>query len=280
MARLSRISTRLPALGCAALLVSPLACSEDSSQITVDAVGCEVSISTRYHVTPGRDGLTFEIPHEFGTRIWIGPLIQHSDKPLDSVYRGALKVEHHAPGCMAISSSPWVSVQGLHQEVDLIGVSDQEVTHVIEHCNATMNPEAVAVAARLAKGCAAVLPTDKAAEALLGKKITYTPEAELIKGRKRPLLVTSWAIIQPELSSNLASQGVQRGARITSVCGVPVSEIEEGGKTLCCGTAVTDHIDATIVEDGKSRTITGSLPSNSSEQLAAQRPGAATGCGR
>jgi hypothetical protein len=245
----------------------------------VDALGCEVPVSTRYHVQPGRNGVTFGIPHTIGTLIWIGPLAEHTAKPLDSQYRGALKVEHYPPGCMSISALPWVAVQGLHQEVDLIGLSDQEVMHLIEHCNATMNPDAIAIAARMAKGCAAVLPTDEAAEALFGK-VGLTKIATQRKGTMRPLAVTSWAIYQPELSPNLQAQDVHKGALVTSICGVPVSEVEEGGASLCCGTAINHHIDAIIVEDGKSRTITGPTPTKTRTypNVGGSRA-AATGCG-
>jgi hypothetical protein len=228
-------------------------------ELLVDALGCEVPISTRYHANPGKDGITFEIPRTLGTRIWIGPLTQHADTPLDSQYRGALKVELHKPGCMSISDRPWVSVQGLHQEADLIGLSDQEVAHVIEHCNATMNPEAVAIAARMAKGCAAVVPTDEAVDALLGKA-GLAKVVSLREGTTRPFPVTSWQIFLPERSPNLEAQGVHKGAEVTSICGVPISEVEEGGASLCCSTAVTDHIDAIVVENGNARTITGPAP--------------------
>lgn len=244
---------------CVALLTPARAPAQSQAEILVDALGCEVPVSTRYHLQPGHDGVTFEIPHTGDSRIWIGPLTQHTDKPLDSQYRGALKVEHYKPGCFAISSLPWVSVQGLHQEIALIGLSDQEVAHVIEHCNATMNPEAVAIAARMAKGCAAVLPTDEATKAIFGKA-GFTKMVALRDKTTRPYPVASWAVFQPELSPSLGAQGVQKGALVTSICGVPVSEVEEGGATLCCSTAVADHIDVTVVEEGKSRTITAPLP--------------------
>lgn len=187
---------------CTALLDPARAPAQAQAEVLVDALGCEVPVSTRYHVQPSRDGITFEIPHTSGTRIWIGPLAQHTDQPLDSQYRGALKVEHYKPGCFAISERPWVAVQGLHQEVDLIGLSDQEVAHVIEHCNATMNPEAVAIATRMAKGCAAVLPTEEATKALLGKTV-FAKVVSLRENTTRPYPVASWAIFQPELAPNL-----------------------------------------------------------------------------
>jgi hypothetical protein len=247
----------------------------------VDALGCEVPVSTRYHVQPGHDGVTFEIPHIGDTRIWIGPLHQHRDKPLDSQYRGALKVEHYKPGCFAISALPWVAVQGLHEEIALIGLSDQEVAHVIEHCNATMNPEAVAIAARMAKGCAAVLPTDEAKKALFGKA-GIAKVGSLRDTTTRPYPVASWEVFLPELSPSLRAQGVHKGALVTSVCGVPVSEVEEGGATLCCSTPVADDIDATVVEEGKSRTITAPLPAQSKtpvDTTAINSTARATGCG-
>jgi len=247
---------------CAALLGTARARAEAQPEILVDALGCEVPISTRFHVQASGEGVTFEIPNTFGKRIWIGALTRHIAEPLDSQYRGALKVEHYKPGCFAISELPWVAVQGLHQEVDLIGLSDQEVTHVIEHCNATMNPEAVAVAARIAKGCAAVLPTEEATDAVLGK-VGLTKIITPREGTTRPFPVTSWEISQPERSPNLKAQRVHKGARVTSICGVPVNEVEEGGASLCCSTAVADHIDAIIIEDGKSRTITGPAPTQS-----------------
>ena len=247
----------------------------------MDALGCEVPIDARYHVRPGKDGVRFEIPGTAGTRIWIGPLEQHAASPLDSRYRGALKVERYAPACMSISALPWIAVQGLHQEVDLIGVSDPEVLHVIEHCNATMNPEAIAVAARMAKGCAAVLPTAQAKEALFGRA-GLTQVVNPRQGTTRPFPVTSWEIFSPERAPNLKTQDVHKGALVTSVCGVPVSEIEEGGDTLCCGTPITQHIDAVIVEDGKSRAITGPAPiqAAASANAASARPNATAGsCG-
>jgi hypothetical protein len=266
---------------CVALLSPARAPAQSRAEILVDALGCEVPVSTRYHVQPGHDGITFEIPHTSDTRIWIGPLRQHTDKPLDSRYRGALKVEHYKPGCFAISSLPWVAVQGLHEEIALIGLSDQEVTHVIEHCNATMNPEAVAIAARMAKGCAAVLPTDEVTKALFGKA-GFTKDVALRENTTRPYPVVSWAVFQPELSPSLLAQGVHKGALVTSICGVPVSEVEEGGATLCCSTAVADHIDVTVVEEGKSRSITAPVPAQSrtpADTAAINSKARVTGCG-
>jgi hypothetical protein len=204
----------------------------------------------------GGQGATFEIPDTMGTRIWIGPLHSHSAVRLDSRYRGVLKVDRYQPGCFAISDRPWVSVQGLHEEVDLFGLSDQEVSHVIEHCNATMNPEAVAVAARMAKGCAAVLPTEEVKAALFGGAGDSRMVGTMRKGSTRPFPVRAWGLVVVERSPNLQAQGVRKGAAVISVCGVPVSEVEEGGATLCCSSPVGDHIEAVIVEDGKSRTIT------------------------
>jgi hypothetical protein len=247
---------------CCALVWPASLPAQVQPEILVDALGCEVPISTRYHATPDHEGITFEIPHNDGTRIWIGPLAQRATKPLDSQYLGALKVEHYEPGCMAISDLPWAAVQGLHEEVDLVGISDREARHIIEHCNATMNPEATAIAARMAKGCAAVLPTEVARKALLGQAGFASMLTER-EGAKKPYVVTSWAIFLPERSPNLQAQGVRKGTLITSICGVPVSEVEQGGATLCCATPVTDHIDATIVEDGKSRTLTGPVPAES-----------------
>jgi len=247
---------------CAALLGPGRAPARDAPELLVDALGCEVPVSTRYHAEPGRDGITFGIPGTLGTRIWVGPLSAHAGKPLDSKYAGALKVERFAPGCFALSDRPWTSVQGLHQEVDLIGLSEAEVAHVIEHCNATMNPEAAAVAARMARGCAAVLPTQAAKDALFGKA-GLTSEVTPREGTTRPFPVTSWAIFLVERSPALAAQGVSKGARVTSVCGVPVSEIEEGGASLCCARPVTDSLEAVIVQDGKARTITAPAPAHS-----------------
>jgi hypothetical protein len=264
---------------CATLFGSMRADAQSPAQFLVDALGCEVPISTRYHVQPSRDGITFEIPHTFGTRIWIGPLAEHDTKPLDSQYRGAVKVEHYAPGCMAISPLPWVAIRGLHQEVDLVGLSDQEVTQVVEHCNATMNPEAIAIAARMAKGCAAVLRTEAATDALFGN-VGLTKVATRRKGTARPFVISAWQIFQPELSPNLLAQHVNRGALVTSICGVPVSEVEESGATLCCGTAVDPRIDAILVEDGKSRSITGPTPHAATRPHVVDAGTAATGCGR
>ena len=248
----------------------------------VDALGCEVPVSTRYHVQPGRNGVTFEVPSAFDTRIWIGPLTGHTDKPLDSRYLGAVKVERFAPGCFAISNRPWTSVQGLHQEVDLIGLSDAEVAHVIEHCNATMNPEAVAVAARRARGCAAILSTDVAKSALFGEVGLVDVVSTSRKGTTRPFPVTSWGIYRVERSQRLQAQGIRKGALVTSVCGVPVSEIEEGGDSLCCATPVSDHIEAVILQEGNTRTITAPAPARPATgpevaALASKLP--ATGCG-
>jgi hypothetical protein len=265
----------------AVLLCPARAPARDSPEFWVDALGCEVPIDVRYHVLPRKDGVRFEIPDTSGTRIWIGPLEQHAAKPLDSRYRGALKVERYAPGCMSISALPWVAVQGLHQEVDLIGVSDQEAMHIIEHCNATMNPEAIAIAARMAKGCAAILPTSEAKEALFGRA-GLTQVVNPRQGTTRPFPVTSWEVFLPERSPNLKAQDVHKGALVTAVCGVPVSEIEEGGDSLCCGTPITTHIDAVIVEDGRSRAITGPAPIHapaSANAVPARASAAASGCG-
>ena len=240
---------------CVALLSPARAPAQSEAEILVDALGCEVPVSTRYHVLPGHNGITFEIPHTGDTRIWIGPLTQHTDKPLDSQYRGALKVEHYKPGCFAISASLGCRA-GLAQEIALIGLSDQEVAHVIEHCNATMNPEAVAIAARMAKGCAAVLPTDEVTKALFGK--AGFSEVRRPAGQARRGL-TRW---RPGRSFNLSFRRASGRKAFTKVrlslpsAAVPVSEVEEGGATLCCSTAVADHIDVTVVEEGKSRSIT------------------------
>jgi len=264
---------------CVALLGPGQVLAQQPPEMLVDALGCEVPVSTHYHAQPGRDGITFEIPDTFGTRIWIGPLAAHTGQRLDSKYLGALKVERFAPGCFSISDRPWTSVQGLHQEVNLIGLSDAEVAHVIEHCNATMNPEAAAVAARMARGCGTVLPTQAAKDALFGEA-GLTNVATSREGSTRPWPVTSWAISLVERSPRLKAQGVSRGALVTSVCGVPVSEIEEGGASLCCGTPVTDRIDAVIVEEGKARTITAPAPSPAGPDaagLVSRLP--STGCG-
>lgn len=266
---------------CAALLCPGRAPAEDAPALLVDALGCEVPVSTRYHAQPGRDGITFEIPDTLGTRIWVGPLTAHTGKRLDSKYVGALKVERFAPGCFSLSDRPWTSVQGLHQEVDLIGLSDAEVAHVIEHCNATMNPEAAAVAARMARGCAAVLPTQAAKDALFGR-VGLTNEVTPRNGTTRSFPVTAWTIYLVERSPELAAQGVSKGARVTSVCGVPVSEIEESGASLCCATPVTDSLEAVIVQDGKARTITAPAPARPASGadvagLVSQPP--STGCG-
>jgi hypothetical protein len=106
------------------------------------------------------------------------------------------------------------------------------------------------------------------------------------KGTARHFVVSAWQLFQPELSPNLLAQHVNRGALITSICGVPVSEVEESGATLCCGTAVEHRIDALLVEDGKSRTITGPTPMHAAAPTHfATRPHvgdagtAASGCG-
>lgn len=275
------IARTLPLCLCVTLLGHSTSHAQTQSEFLIDALGCEVPISTRYHVYSKGDSLMMEIPGTYDRRIWITPLRPHEAKPLDSKYRGALKVEHYAPGCGAISAFPWVAVQGLHEEVDLIGLSEQEVAHVIDHCNATMNPEAVAISDRMVQGCAAVLRTHDAMDALLGqgaRATTITPR----DGTTRPFPVTSWTIRGPVDSPSLQAQGVHAGADVTSVCGVPVSEVEEGGASLCCSSAVTDHMDATIVEDGKPRTITVPVPAqlragHDVADLRSNPP--ATGCG-
>jgi len=73
---------------------------------------------------------------------------------------------------------------GCARDASLIGLSEAEVAHVIEHCNATMNPQATAVAAHMARCCAAVLPTQAAKDALFGN-VGLTSEVARRNGRTR-----------------------------------------------------------------------------------------------
>ena len=226
---------------------------------SVEALGCQIPISQRYSLAVTNDGARFSS----GTSsISIGPLMAEQPSHWlvlkSSRIAGSLNVERYglADASRSANAPTLVSIKGLRQQIDLFGVSDEEIEHILARCNETMKPEVASATARVAKGC----PSGRSAPNALRDLLEGARPQVVIEGSK----VAGWRLYGTESSANLKSQGVGDGAMVTAVCGVPAAEVMAGGDRLCCATNASGRIEATIEIGGQRKTITGPLPGDGS----------------